>query len=111
VLAVGAGRYVVLAHLRRGSVRVHSGQRVRAGQLLGRVGNSGNSSEPHLHVHAQDTPDLSAGTGLPIVFGPLSVDGAPVERAAPVQGQFIAPSFGAGPFGNEGLDDRDEVGR
>lgn len=45
--------HVLLAHFRRGSVAVRPGQRVRVGQLLGRVGNSGNSGEPHLHVHAQ----------------------------------------------------------
>lgn len=46
------GAAVVLAHLQRGSVAVKPGSSVRAGQLLGRVGNSGNTSEPHLHVHA-----------------------------------------------------------
>jgi hypothetical protein len=84
------GRYALLAHLRRGSVDVQAGQRVRAGETIGRVGNSGNSSEPHLHVHVQDSPTLFAGIGLPVEFGPLLVDGVPVERAAPVQGQFIA---------------------
>jgi hypothetical protein len=92
LLALGADRYVLLAHLRQGRVRVRPGQRVRTGELLGRVGNSGNSSEPHLHVHVQDGPTLLAGIGLPIVFGPLIVDGAPVEQSTPVQGQFIAPA-------------------
>jgi murein DD-endopeptidase MepM/ murein hydrolase activator NlpD len=91
MLALGPGRHVLLAHLRQGSVRVQPGQRVRAGQVLGRVGNSGNTSEPHLHVHAQDSPTPLTGIGLPIVFGPLIVDGAHVGRAAPVQGQFISP--------------------
>lgn len=45
--------HVLLAHLRRGSLRVVPGERVRVGHVLGRVGNSGNSDEPHLHVHAQ----------------------------------------------------------
>ncbi|HEX6094938.1 MAG TPA: M23 family metallopeptidase [Thermoanaerobaculia bacterium] len=44
---------VVLAHLRRGSVAVRPGATVATGQLLGRAGNSGNTSEPHLHVHAE----------------------------------------------------------
>ncbi|MGZ5444896.1 MAG: M23 family metallopeptidase [Thermoanaerobaculia bacterium] len=44
---------VTLAHLRRGSVAVRAGANVTAGQLLGRVGNSGNTTEPHLHVHAE----------------------------------------------------------
>lgn len=45
--------WVVLAHLRNGSVAVRPGDRVAVGQYLGDVGNSGNTSEPHLHVHAQ----------------------------------------------------------
>jgi hypothetical protein len=90
LIALGGDRYVLLAHLRQGSVRVHAGQHVRAGQPLGRVGNSGNSSEPHLHVHAQDASTFGSGTGLPIAFGPLILDGKRVSWAAPVQGQFIA---------------------
>jgi hypothetical protein len=45
--------HVLLAHLRRGSVAVREGQRVRTGQTLGEVGNSGNSDQPHLHIHVQ----------------------------------------------------------
>ncbi len=44
---------VILAHLRRGSITVAAGDQVEVGDSLGQVGNSGNSSEPHLHVHAQ----------------------------------------------------------
>lgn len=45
--------HVMLAHLRRGSIAVRPGATVAAGQLLARVGNSGNTTEPHLHVHAE----------------------------------------------------------
>lgn len=54
---------VLLAHLRRGSVAVTPGARVAAGTLVGRVGNSGNTTEPHLHVHAE-----RAGAGVPARF-------------------------------------------
>lgn len=47
------GFIVLLAHLKQGSVAVKSGQRVAAGDIVGAVGNSGNTDEPHLHVHAQ----------------------------------------------------------
>jgi Peptidase family M23 len=57
------GVVVVLAHLRRGSVLVTAGDRVVAGQALGRVGNSGSTTEPHLHVHAERD-----GRAVPIVF-------------------------------------------
>lgn len=55
---------VWLAHLQRGSVAVKPGARVVTGHVLGRVGNSGNSPEPHLHVHAE-----RAGKGVPATFG------------------------------------------
>ncbi len=63
-----AGRtvHVVLAHLQRGSVRVIPGDRVAVGKVLGKVGNSGNTSEPHLHIHAVDPVTRR---GLPIRFG------------------------------------------
>jgi murein DD-endopeptidase MepM/ murein hydrolase activator NlpD len=50
--------YVVLAHLMRGSVEVRAGERVRRGQPIARVGNSGNTTEPHLHLQVQTGPDL-----------------------------------------------------
>jgi murein DD-endopeptidase MepM/ murein hydrolase activator NlpD len=54
---------VVLAHLRLGTVSVTAGDVVRVGQLLGEVGNSGRSTEPHLHIHAERD-----GTGLDLQF-------------------------------------------
>ena len=61
---------VLLAHMREGSVAVESGQWVREGEPIGRVGNTGNTSEPHLHVHAVRTGSGSAlkGEGVPIRF-------------------------------------------
>ncbi|MGY5009504.1 M23 family metallopeptidase [Streptomyces sp. 900105755] len=62
------GREIVkLAHLRPGSVTVSEGDTVRAGQLLGEVGNSGNSTEPHLHLHAERD-----GVGLDLAFEGVS---------------------------------------
>ena len=58
VLDLGDGRFVLLAHLRSGSVTVAEGDRVRAGQPIAAVGNSGNSTEPHLHLQVQTGPDL-----------------------------------------------------
>ncbi len=68
ILACG-GVWVLLGHLQHSSVLVSSGDRIAAGDLLGRVGNTGNSDEPHLHIHAQTpgTPEAPfSGTPLPI---------------------------------------------
>lgn len=65
VLDLGGGRHALYAHLKPHSVRVRDGQHVRRGQLLGQVGTSGNSSEPHLHFHVMDGPSPLASNGLP----------------------------------------------
>ena len=64
--------WILLGHMQRGSVTVRGEQQVAAGDLLGRVGNTGNTNEPHLHIHAQ-TPGTASeplsGHPVPIVFG------------------------------------------
>jgi murein DD-endopeptidase MepM/ murein hydrolase activator NlpD len=74
ILDLGDGVYAVFAHLRRGSLRVAKGDRVQAGDLLGEVGNSGNSSEPHLHFHLMDGPRPLIAAGVPFAF-PYESDG------------------------------------
>ena len=66
-LRIGPGIYVTYAHMKPGSVRVRVGQRVRRGQLLGELGNSGNSATPHLHLQVQITPSF-VSDALPYVF-------------------------------------------
>ncbi|WP_208006756.1 M23 family metallopeptidase [Aeromicrobium phragmitis] len=63
------GIVVALCHLRRGSIQVHEGQQVRAGDVLGACGNSGNSTEPHLHVQAIDHRDVARASAVPLTFG------------------------------------------
>ncbi|AJE48176.1 GNAT family N-acetyltransferase [Celeribacter indicus] len=89
VIDFGQGEYGFLAHLQEGSLRVAQGDRVTAGQDIGLCGNSGNSSEPHLHFHLQTTPDLGRGEGLPAQFTHYLADGQRVERGEPVKGQTI----------------------
>ena len=67
----GTDIYVGLAHLMHGSVMVKPGDRVDVGQILARVGNSGNTSEPHLHIHAKrggSTTSILDGEGVPLRF-------------------------------------------
>ena len=63
------GPVVAVCHLQRGTVRVRPGQEVRPGEELGRCGNSGNSTEPHVHVQAFDRVDVQRATAVPLTFG------------------------------------------
>jgi Peptidase family M23 len=67
VLDIG-GAYVLYAHMQPGSVTVTAGAKVRRGELLGRVGNTGNSQAPHLHLHVMDSPSPFSSNGLPYVI-------------------------------------------
>src|SRR5215204_5134979 len=62
------GPFVVLAHLREGSLQVHSGDKVNRRQPIARCGNSGNSTQPHVHVQVMDSTDQLAARGLPMAF-------------------------------------------
>ena len=69
VIAVdAAGPYVLLAHMQRGSVQVQPGQWVRDGDPVGRCGNSGNSTEPHVHLQVSDSTDWTTARGLPFAL-------------------------------------------
>src|SRR5215203_4506240 len=69
VLEIGDRRYAVMAHLKQGSARVSKGERVRLGQQIAAVGDSGNSLAPHLHFHVQDRPDFDQqARTIPVVF-------------------------------------------
>lgn len=92
VLDLGQGEFAFLAHLQQGSMRVQRDQQVAAEQEIGLCGNSGNSSEPHLHFHLQTAPVLGEGLGLPAQFAAYLADGVRVEQAEPRQGQTVSPA-------------------
>jgi murein DD-endopeptidase MepM/ murein hydrolase activator NlpD len=64
----GNSEYSVMAHMQQGSVTVKPGERVTAGQVIGRLGNSGDSFGPHLHYQLQSGPQLFHGQSLPFRF-------------------------------------------
>ena len=66
--------YAAFAHLTTGSVAVREGQRVRAGDVLGRVGHTGNSTAPHLHFQLMDGPDPLVAKGVPCAFRAYEVE-------------------------------------
>jgi hypothetical protein len=63
----------ILAHLKQGSIVVKVGDKIAQGQLIGLCGNSGNSSEPHIHYHLQNTAIIQDGTGIKCVFSNIIV--------------------------------------
>ena len=89
------GEVSVLAHLKRGSIVVKVGDNVKRGQLLGKCGNSGNSSEPHVHYHLQNSPVLQDGLGIKCVFQKVVVtkDGKTetLTNCSPMKGQIVSP--------------------
>lgn len=68
VLDLGGGLYGFYAHLQRGSVLVKPGQQVTAGEVMAKLGNSGNTSGPHLHFHVMDGPSVLGSEGQPYVI-------------------------------------------
>jgi Peptidase family M23 len=65
ILSLGDHRFALYAHLQPGSIKVHRGDKVKLGQVLGLVGNSGNSVAPHLHFQVAGGPSALASNGLP----------------------------------------------
>jgi peptidase M23-like protein len=65
IVNLGHGRYAFYAHLQPGKIRVRVGDHVKRGQVLGLVGNSGNSTEPHLHFHISDASSPLGSEGIP----------------------------------------------
>jgi murein DD-endopeptidase MepM/ murein hydrolase activator NlpD len=83
----------VLAHFKLDSIKVKVGDKVVKGQLLGLCGNSGNSSEPHLHYHLQNTPIIQDGTGIKCLFQKVTIITNGQEQIksnySPVKGDII----------------------
>ena len=75
-LNIGRNAFALYGHLQAGSIRVEPGTRVRRGQVIGRVGNTGNSGLPHLHFQASDGPFLHESNGLPFVFDSFELRGS-----------------------------------
>lgn len=92
ILDHGNGEFSFLAHFQKGSVQVKDGEEVEAGAFLGLAGNSGNTSEPHLHYHLQTTPKFNAGEGLPSQFLNYRSNGELIERGEPAKGEVIEPA-------------------
>jgi len=87
VVDIGQGRFAFYAHLQPGSITVKVGDRVAGGQVLGMLGNSGNSDAPHLHFHVMDGPSPLASNGLPFRFAKFTTAGTVTDIEALTKGE------------------------
>jgi Peptidase family M23 len=88
----GNGEYSLLAHFQEGSVRVKKGDRVKQGQVIGKLGNSGNSDGPHLHYHLMAGPQIFRNDGLPATFENVFIEAFSTEDvkiASPKRGVYV----------------------
>jgi murein DD-endopeptidase MepM/ murein hydrolase activator NlpD len=90
IIDLGGGRYAFYAHIVPGSIKVRKGDRVRPGQELGLLGNSGNSDAPHLHFHLGDAPSPLGTEGLPFLIDSY-------EKLGVASGNFLLPFSTTGP--------------
>jgi hypothetical protein len=91
VIDHGNGEYSLLAHLQFRSITVEENDTVEQGQVVGRTGNSGASTEPHLHYQLMDDADWVKANGLPARFVDYVADGKTIEAGEPVRGQRLSP--------------------
>ncbi len=75
VIDIGGGHFAVYAHLQPDSLRVHVGEHVRQGQVIGLLGNTGNSDLPHLHFEIISGPGVATSDGLPFEFRSFESEG------------------------------------
>ncbi len=81
--------YLFFAHFKQHSISVKQGQKIKQGQLLGLCGNSGNSSEPHLHFHIQNVEDMNSATGVKCYFDKIQVNGQTKTDYSPIKKEKI----------------------
>ena len=89
VVKTANNEYLYFCHFKQSSIVVKQGQKVARGQLLGLCGNSGNSSEAHLHFHIQDAEDMNAAIGVKCHFENVTVNGQARSDYSPVKNDKI----------------------
>jgi murein DD-endopeptidase MepM/ murein hydrolase activator NlpD len=82
VVDIGKGRYAIYAHMQPDSLKVKVGDTVKTGQVLGLLGNTGNTDGAHLHFHIMDGPSPLLSNGLPFVFTQFTGEGLVTDGEA-----------------------------
>lgn len=83
------GEYGFYAHFIKDSIPLKVGDKVKAGQFIGKCGFSGSTTEPHLHFHLQDGPSFYSAVGLPLKFENLEIDGIKFDKATIQRGTVV----------------------
>jgi hypothetical protein len=91
IVDLGQGRYAFYAHAQPGSIKVRVGQKVRRGDVLALVGNSGNSTEPHLHFHVADASSPLGSEGVPYVLETFELEGTAMLQAGKIPFKPLTP--------------------
>lgn len=81
--------YLFFAHFKQNSIKVKQGENIKQGGFLGLCGNSGNSSEPHLHFHMQNVENMNIATGVKCFFNEIYVNGELKKNYSPKQNEII----------------------
>ena len=89
ILKTNNAEYLIFAHFKQHSIKVAQGQKVKQGDLLGLCGNSGNSSEAHLHFHVQNVEDMNVATGVKCYFAEILVNGTVRSDYSPVRSDRV----------------------
>jgi murein DD-endopeptidase MepM/ murein hydrolase activator NlpD len=89
VVDIGDGAFAAIAHLQQGSARVRPGELVRRSEPIGNCGNSGNSSEPHVHFQLMDGPRPALAAGLPFVFADVRIGDSSPKAGIPANEQTM----------------------
>ena len=92
ILQTDNDEFLLFAHLKEDSIRVQQGQDIYSGDVIGECGNSGNSTEPHLHLSLQNTADFPITTGGKLFFDSILVDGVVQRDYLPRKGEYISNS-------------------
>jgi hypothetical protein len=84
------GEYSLLCHLKYNSIKIAVGDEIKQGQVVGLCGNTGNTSEPHVHFQLQDGPFMHNSNALPAQFRKITVNGEIKENYEPIRGEMVA---------------------
>ena len=90
IIKTSNNEYLFFAHFKQNSIKVKHGKKVKQGEILGLCGNSGNSSEAHLHFHIQNVEDMNQATGIKCYFNKILVNGKLKTDYSPIQNEKIS---------------------